>query len=176
MFIRWDTENQIAIGEPSLEVGEEADWLELHIPSPRQSRAQTISYSLANGIVVGEWIGSSDPKDAPAQIETIRAFREHILQLPVTTDDGKTFQFDSKSRELIEDAIVALEATQGTIHWRLEDNTTVEVDSATLQTYYYQLVLNRAVRGLTIDAEYVALKTTGASFRDLENWKDSHRP
>lgn len=174
MYIQWDSENSTAIGIPQNLPEETGDWYPYVDPGMRKSKAQSLTYSLLNNVVYGEWVGSDDPMDSPVSQEVIRSVWLEIMQMPVAANDGKVFQFDRNSKELMEGAIVALTASASSIDWRLKDNTTVNVDAAGLQSYYDELVLNRAIRGVTVDAEYMAFKSGGATLKQLQEWRESH--
>ena len=150
------------------------------MPPPRTSNAQSLVWSLntvdGESILTGQWQGPSSPMDSWADKEIIRANWKEIMQFPVAADDGKVFDFDRDSRDLIAGAIRALTLTGGTANWRLFDNTTVTVDAAQLQSYQQQLLNNQALRGPVVDAEYLNFKANGATLRDIENWRASHLP
>lgn len=180
-YIKWDSVQERVIGCPSNRPGPEPEWVACQMPGRRKSRAQTIQWTMTedldgNDLLVGSWSGSDDPDDTPVDVSEIRATWKEIMQYPVEANDGKVFQFDRDSRELIEGAIRALTAVGGTVDWRLDDNTTVTVNAAQLQAYYDELLVNQAVRGVTVDAEYVAYKASGATIGDLKAWRQSHMP
>lgn len=113
-----------------------------------------------------------DPFDVPVQNAEIRTTWLEILELPVSANDGKVFQYDQTSERLMKKAIAAWDAAGLTsMDWRLEDNTIVSVDKAGLQTYSDELEINQTLRGFVVDQEYVAFKTSGATRRELMNWK-----
>lgn len=181
MYVRWDDQAGQIIGNPRNEPGPELDWVRCEMPSQRKSRAQTLVWTLEldendDPVLVGSWTGSDDPNDAPVSTAEIRATWLEVMQYPVAANDGKVFQFDRNSRELIRGAITALTATGITVDWRLDDNSTVTVNAAQLQAYYDELEVNQAIRGLTIDQEYTSFKQNGATVGDLKAWRASHMP
>jgi hypothetical protein len=161
----WITENRVRKPPPG--------WYLLDDSAQRTSPAQEQVVSLDAGMVVIRYEGDPDPGHAPATLDQVRQVWTDILQLPVAADDGKVFQFDRDSRELMAGAIAGLEAVGGTVCWRLLDNSEVECDAAQLQDYYQQLVRNRALRGLAVDAEYLAFKR-GATVVELEAWREKY--
>lgn len=185
-YIRWDPVEERVIGSPANIPGPEDDWVRCSWPPRRKSRAQQLVWAFEDyvdehalegeQILVGSWAGSDDPGDAPVSTAEIRSTWLELMQYPVAANDGRVFQFDRDSRELIRGAITALTAAGITVDWRLDDNTTVTVNAAQLQAYYDELEVNQALRGLTLDQEYMALKANGATRGQLRAWCESHMP
>lgn len=176
MFIQWDRENQTAIGLPNNKCRGD-DWLPYQQPPRRQSRSQTLAYTLGyhHGIecVFGDWIGSSDPMDEQASNAQIKDARNEILNSPIEID-GNVFQFDRDSRDIMDAAYVGLQVTGGTVDWRLLDNSTITLNAVQLNGYISQLRQAQAVRGFQIDQQYLAFKANGATLGDLDQWKRSY--
>lgn len=176
MYVRWDSNTGDIIGSPSNAPGTEPDWVPCQMPEKRTSRAQELAWTLVDGVLVGDWVGSDDPKDAPADAIEIRKAWLGIMQYPIAADNGLVFDFDRDSRDLIRGAIAAMNATGANVDWRLYDNSTVTVDATQLQAYFDELIVNQAVRGLSVDAEYVDFKSAGATHGELNQWRASYHP
>ena len=116
-----------------------------------------------------------DPLDVAASTQEIRATWLEIMELPVAANDGKVFQYDLVSERLMKNAVTGWDTANITsMDWRLNDNTVVNIDKTGLQAYIDELELNRALRGFQVDQQYVAFKASGATKRDLINWKASY--
>lgn len=181
VYVRWDEDRQEIIDVPYNLPGEGDDWVPCLMPGDRMSEAQTLEWRMevyegVGRVLVGTWTGSDDPLDAPASDEHINSVWRELMQYPVAANDGRVFDFERDSREIMLGAIKALTHTGGTEQWRLHDNTTVEVDAAQLQTYYDELELNQALRGVQLNQEYVQLRTEGATLRDVREWRERYAP
>lgn len=117
-----------------------------------------------------------DPLSVPAKKSDVKRVWKEVLQLPVAASNGLVFQFDRDSRELMEFAIIGLRSmgAGAQIKWRLNDNTEIPVTAETLQSYYDDLVRVQALRGMSVDAQYMVFKKSPATMRSLKAWKDSH--
>ena len=116
-----------------------------------------------------------DPFDEVASIEEIKATWKEILQMPIQAADGRVFQFDRDSKEMMDGAILYLSSNPSVVmDWRLTDNSTVSCDHASLSNYFNELEMLRAERGTLVDAEYLGYKSGSATKRELKNWKDGY--
>lgn len=116
------------------------------------------------------------PKHNPSASKAeVKAARKELLDAPLTTDDGRVFDFDRDSRDLMEMAVVAMSLDMSkTAKWRLADNSVVELTFAQLRDYFEELKQKRALRSFEIDQRYLALKQN-ATAADLKAWRDHVR-
>lgn len=180
MYVRWDDEKQEMIDVPYNLPGDGDDWVICLMPGDPASGAQSLVWTMETyewgRTLVGSWEGSDDPLDAPASDEHINSVWRELMQNPVAANDGRVFDFERDSREIMLGAIKALSHAGGTEQWRLYDNTTVEVDAAELQAYYDELVLNQALRGVQLNQEYVQFRAEGATLREIREWRERYAP
>lgn len=117
-----------------------------------------------------------DPLNVPAAASDIKSSWKRVLEAPITTSDGSTFQFDRDSRYLMEGALEAWDAVMGgkPLDWRLNNNTTVTLNKGQLQSYLSELKSKQALRGFTVDTEYLQYKAGSPTLRDLKNWEKSY--
>lgn len=115
-----------------------------------------------------------DPLNVPAQLSVIKQAKREIIEGDLKLEDGKIIQAD---RESIEALLLASNGVEDeeTIHWRLADNSTIELDILGLINLHDDIMIAKAKRMMTVDAEYLALKTQAPTLRRLEEWKAQHR-
>jgi hypothetical protein len=113
-----------------------------------------------------------DPLAAPVDSKTIRQTGLELMEYPLQTSDGKVFQFDQNSERAMETQILFLNANPtAQLPWVLLDNSTVSVDGVALQAYFNELKALQAARMAVIFTEYQAFKVSGATIRDMNNWR-----
>lgn len=83
------------------------------------------------------------------KIISLKADRDR-LEVEDITVDGNTFDYDGKARERINNAIIALQASNGSILWTLADNNSVLVTAQDLVA----VVSAVAVRSNTLHIAY----------------------
>ena len=83
------------------------------------------------------------------KITSLKAQRDN-LEVGDITVDGNTFDYDAKARERINNAIIALQASNGSILWTLADNNSVLVTAQDLVA----VVSAVAVRSNTLHIAY----------------------
>lgn len=88
-----------------------------------------------------------------AKIAELKGIRDAKELEPVQYGDN-LFDFDTKSFDRINAAIIALDQTQGTIGWTCADNSVVEVTADTLRG----VIAAAAVRSNTLHVTYRTLK------------------
>ena len=88
-----------------------------------------------------------------AKIAELKEIRDEKELEPVQYGDN-LFDFDTKSFDRINAAIIALDQTQGTIGWTCADNSVVEVTADTLRG----VIAAAAVRSNTLHVTYRTLK------------------
>lgn len=169
MFVLFDEGSSEIVDGPSNV--QHDGWLPISMPPKRTSPAQQQVFEVVDGVVVGALQGSDNPKDAIADRVLLDLSLEQILQLPLAANDGKVFQFDTKSESIMSKIVVFLKANNSlTTDWRLLDNSTVTVNGAQLEAYYNELVLAQAARGFMVDPEYIAFKNNLPTLKELGDW------
>ena len=116
-----------------------------------------------------------DPLGELASPTLLRQTWQELFEYPIKLASGEVFQFDQVSERLMRKTLSHWGASGFvTIAWRLLDNSEVVCDQNTLQQYFDELEAAQVARGAQIDLEYVALKQSPTTLRDVANWKQSY--
>lgn len=185
MFIKWA--NNAPVGDPSFGFEDASEpWYPCIYPGKRKAVTQTAVFTFSEevfeyegatyfGVVYVDWVGSEDPLDAPVQDKDLRDCAFSIMEYPIEANDGRVFQFDRTSKELMESQLAWMEANPtDTVDWVLLDNSVVNLTQAQLQAYYDELILAQAARVRTVFAQYQSMKGSGVTKRDIEAWKTQY--
>lgn len=179
MYTKVD-ENGQPIGLPASfpPEGDEGDWRALIMPPPRTSEAQQLVYELIDGACVGLWIGSPDPLDRPATNEEVKQKHLELEQSPIEVF-GVLLDCDERSELRMRDAISTwderplqpgmFEEVNGetVIYWTLGNNQVVPINKPTLQSFYAEMLKQRAIRGANLYRRYRQIKSDGCTIREL---------
>lgn len=187
MYIQWDTSAETAVGVPSNApplVYDYGYWVPCQMPARRTSLAQTLHWSLVDGVAVGEWVGSDDPLDAPASHDIINSRHRELETSPITVF-GESFDCDEKSELRMRDAIAywddrplepgvfELREIEGVetkvIIWTRGDNTNADLTKDQLEFIFEEMKKQRALRAAILFAHLRQFKSNPAtSLRDIQ--------
>lgn len=116
-----------------------------------------------------------DALDIPAVLSDIERARDFILALPIECSDGKVIAFSGNHKIAMEGALVMLEADpMATVDWPLDDGSVVTLNYAELKSYFDELNTLNMQRYLMVCNTYHLYKISGATLRQLKNWKAQH--
>lgn len=190
MFVKF-VSGQVVSGpqsEPLYLNGEMADdWYPVVLPPRRKSKSQSVVYTLTNGVVYGDLVGSPDPIDEPVGAERITLARKEIEHEPITLN-GHVFDFDEVAQKRFEVVIEAWDHLRAdpnlspelfdtsrnlvAIRWRLADNKEVLLNKTELQNTFNDLKIIAAKRAAKLHLETIKIKSRGGvTRRDIENLK-----
>lgn len=153
------------------------DYVPIVIPE-RESDAQQLSYTFENGVVVCEWIGSPDPLEREATNTEVKERHLQLEQAPIEVF-GVILDCDERSELRMRDAIATwderpeqpgmFETLNGetVIYWTLGNNQVIPINKQTLQSFYNEMVRQRAIRGANLYRRYRQIKSDGCTIREL---------
>lgn len=157
-------------------------YLECIMPLPRSSEAQTILWQEVSGQLIGSWVGSSDPLDAPANNDAIKARHLELESAPIEVY-GILMDADLLSEKRMTDCIETLDylpLKPGCVeeidgvkvrYWKDADNNWHPVSKATLILILAELIKLRGIRASILFDEMQEFKSNGCTQRDLIEWK-----
>lgn len=118
-----------------------------------------------------------NPDLKPATWEQIKYYRDTFELEPITLDDGRTFDYDDPAMKRMLRATnnwAALDKEpDGTLGWKLHDNTITYVTLVELQTILTELDLKQAQRASKLHKQAEIFNATGAllgTVKVLSNW------
>ena len=155
------------------------DYLPIEIPQ-KTSDAQEISCKLENGKVICEWLGSPDPMERLATSEEIKSFHRELEQSPIIVF-GYLLDCDERSELRMRDALSTWDARPvqsgmfedlngvRVIYWTLGNNNVIPINKNQLQSFFDEMLIQRAIRGANLYRRYRELKSSGCTLRELND-------